>query len=98
MQCKTSCSLWANSGLMQCSKKDCYSITSSAIWWRWTGTPEAQRLCGLEVDHKLIPRRRLHGEVSRLRAFEDAVDVLWRALSLRYLSTSHIRSRFDPIR
>jgi len=30
VQCSSRCPLWANSGLMQCSKKDCYSIAASA--------------------------------------------------------------------
>jgi hypothetical protein len=32
---------------------------------------EAQRLGGLEVDGKLIPRRRLHRQVARLLALES---------------------------
>src|ERR1700675_977514 len=36
---------------------------------------EAQRLGGLEVDDKLIPRRRLHRHVGWLLALEDAIDV-----------------------
>jgi hypothetical protein len=47
----------------------------------WNG--ESERLGGLEIDDQLILCRHLHGEIGRLLAFEDAVDVLWRALSLR---------------
>ena len=39
------------------------------------GYVEAQRFCGLEVDDQLVLGRRLQRKVSRLRAFEDAVDV-----------------------
>ena len=40
---------------------------------------EAQRLGGLEIDDKLILRRRLHRHVGWLLALEDAVDVAGRA-------------------
>ena len=40
---------------------------------------EAERLGGLEVDHQLVLGRRLHRQVGRLLALEDAVDVSWRA-------------------
>ena len=40
---------------------------------------EAQRLGGLEVDDKLILRRRLHRHVGRLLPLEDTVDVAGRA-------------------
>src|SRR5262249_10511486 len=36
---------------------------------------EAQRLGGLEVDHKFILGRRLHRQVGRFLALEDAIDV-----------------------
>ena len=36
---------------------------------------EAERLGGLEVDHQLVLGRRLHRQVGRLLALEDAVDV-----------------------
>jgi len=48
---------------------------------------EAQRLGGLEVDDKLILRRRLHRHVCGLFAFEDAVDV-----------TNRLPPHVDPIR
>ena len=41
---------------------------------------EVQRFRSLEVDHKLVLGRRLHGKVSGLFAFEDAIDVAGRAL------------------
>ena len=40
---------------------------------------EAERLGGLEVDHRLVLGRRLHRQVGRLLALEDAVDVAGRA-------------------
>src|SRR5262249_61081327 len=36
---------------------------------------EAERLRGLQVDHRLVFHRRLHWQVGRLGALEDAVDV-----------------------
>ena len=36
---------------------------------------EAERLGGLEVDHQLVLGRRLHRQIGRLRALEDAVDI-----------------------
>ena len=36
---------------------------------------EAERLGGLEVDHQLVLGRRLHRQVGRLLALEDAVDI-----------------------
>ena len=55
--------------------KSRYSITSSANLLEMHRHVEAQRLGGLEVDDKLILRRRLHRHVGRLLAFEDAIDV-----------------------
>ena len=40
---------------------------------------EAERLGGLEVDHQFVFGRRLHRQVGRLLALEDAVDVAGRA-------------------
>jgi hypothetical protein len=37
---------------------------------------EAERLSGLEVEHRLVFRRRLHRQVGGLFALEDAVDVV----------------------
>jgi hypothetical protein len=36
---------------------------------------QAERLGGLEVDHQFVLGRRLHRQVGRLLALEDAVDV-----------------------
>jgi hypothetical protein len=36
---------------------------------------EAERLRGLEVEYKFVPRRRLHRQIGRLLALKDAVDV-----------------------
>ena len=40
---------------------------------------EAERLGGLEIDHQLVLGRRLHRQVGRLLAFEDAIDIAGRA-------------------
>src|SRR5262249_56481233 len=40
---------------------------------------EAERLCGLEVNYKLVLGRRLHWKVGRFLALEDAIDVAGRA-------------------
>ena len=61
-----------------------HSITSSARASSVGGTVEAERLGGLEVDHQLVLGRRLHRQVGRLLALEDAVDVAGRR---RYWST-----------
>src|SRR6201981_1362994 len=36
---------------------------------------KAERPGGLEVNHQLVPGRRLHRQVSRFLALEDAIDV-----------------------
>ena len=43
---------------------------------------EAERLGGLEIDHQLVLGRRLHRQVGRLLALEDAVDIAGRAAVL----------------
>ena len=40
---------------------------------------EAERLGGLEIDHQLVLGRRLHRQVGRLLALEDAIDIAGRA-------------------
>ena len=40
---------------------------------------EAERLGGLEIEHRFVLGRRLHRQVCRLLAFEDAIDVAGRA-------------------
>ena len=40
---------------------------------------EAERLSGLEIDHQLVLGRRLHRQVGRLLALEDAIDIAGRA-------------------
>src|SRR5215510_5743987 len=45
---------------------------------------EAKRLGGLEVDHQLVLSRRLHREVRRFLALEDAVDIAGRGPILTY--------------
>jgi hypothetical protein len=36
---------------------------------------EAQRLGSLEIDHQLVFGRRLHRQIGRLLALEDAIDI-----------------------
>ena len=36
---------------------------------------EAERLGSLEIDHQLVLGRRLHRQVGRLLALEDAIDI-----------------------
>jgi hypothetical protein len=62
-----------------------HSITSSARASSVGGTVEAERLGGLEVDHQLVLGRRLHRQVGRLLALEDAIDVAGRAASFDHL-------------
>jgi hypothetical protein len=50
-----------------------HSITSTAEKRRWNG--EAKRLGRLEVDDQLVPGRRLHWQIRRSFALENAVNV-----------------------
>ena len=59
-----------------------HSITSSARASSVGGTVEAERLRGLEIDDQLVLGRRLHRQVGRLLALENAVDVAGRAAVL----------------
>ena len=52
-----------------------HSITSSARASSGRRHVEAERLGGLEVDHRFVLGRRLHRQIGRLLALEDAVDV-----------------------
>ena len=52
-----------------------HSITSSARASSVGGTVEAERLGGLEIDDQFVLGRRLHRQVGRLLALEDAIDV-----------------------
>src|SRR4029077_1410192 len=45
---------------------------------------EAEGLCGFEVDHQLILRRRLHWQIGGLLTLEDAIDVAGRIPELLY--------------
>jgi hypothetical protein len=73
------CPLSAKSRLMQRSKMDRYSITSSARASSPDGYGETEHLGGLEVDHQLVLGRRLHRQVGRHLALEDAIDIARRA-------------------
>ena len=57
-------------------------MTSSARASSEGGTAEHERLRGLEVDHQLILGRRLHRQVGRLLALEDAINIAGRAAVL----------------
>ena len=46
------------------------------------GTVRPERLRGLEVDDQLVLGRRLHRQVGRFLALEDAIDVAGRAPEL----------------
>src|SRR5450631_4769174 len=46
------------------------------------GHSKTQCLGGLQIDHQLVPCRRLHGEVRCLLALQDAVDITSRAAVL----------------
>ena len=76
------CPLCANSGHMHRSKLHRYSITSSARASTVGGTGEAERLCSLEVEHRLVLGRRLHRQVGGLLALEDAIDIAGRTPEL----------------
>jgi hypothetical protein len=52
--------------------------TGEQRWWHL----EAKRLGGLEVDHQLVFGRRLHRQIGRLLALEDAIDIAGRATVL----------------
>ena len=69
-----------------------HSITSSARASSVGGTVEAERLGGLEIDHQLVLGRRLHRQVGRLLALEDAIDVAGRAPVLVEQCQAHRRS------
>ena len=59
-----------------------YSITSSARASSDAGTVKADRLRGPEIDHQLVLGRRLHRQIGRFLALEDAVNVARRAAEL----------------
>src|SRR4051794_30343985 len=55
-----------------------YSITSSGRCWRRKGTSRPSVLAVLRY-HQLVLGRRLHRQVRRLLALEDAIDIAGRA-------------------
>src|SRR6516165_8471843 len=65
-----------------CQKQTFCAAERTALFDQLVGAAEQRRrhidaesLCGLEVDHQLVLGWRLHGEISRLLAFEDPIDV-----------------------
>src|SRR5262249_54239338 len=75
--------------LQQATGTDRYSITLTALLdhligsrkqFVWDG--ESERLGGLEIDDQLKFCRHLHGEIGRLLALEDAVDISRRQAKL----------------
>src|SRR3954452_1093861 len=59
-----------------------HSITLSARASSVGGTSRPSALAGLEVNRQLVLSRRLHRQVGRLLALEDAVNVAGRAAML----------------
>ena len=59
-----------------------HSITSSARASRVSGTVDAERLRGLEVDDQLVLGWLLHRKIGRLLTLENAIDVAGRLLKL----------------
>ena len=49
---------------------------------------QAERLCGLEVDGHLVLRRQLNGQLRRLRAAQNAIDIGGGATPIGYLVDS----------
>src|SRR5262249_50540437 len=49
---------------------------------QWPRHHQASRFRGLEIDHQLVLGGRLHGQVSRLFALEDTIDVRGRISKL----------------
>jgi hypothetical protein len=95
----------ANSGLMQCSKKDRYSITSLARSSRFSGTATPKRLSSLEVDHQLEHSRLHDWQIGWLRTLEDApcidadLAIIFtdtRAVTYQTASPHEVRKRVDP--
>jgi hypothetical protein len=66
---------------MHRSKQHRYSITSSARA-STVGHVKTERFGGLEIDHRFVLGRRLHRQVGRLLALEDAIDIVGRAAVL----------------
>jgi hypothetical protein len=59
-----------------------HSITSSARGEQRRRDFESERLGGFQIDHQLVFGRRLHRQVGRLLALEDAIDIASRAAEL----------------
>src|SRR5262249_408095 len=69
--------------LPQADIRPSYSITSSARASSVGRDLEANRLCGLEVDHQIVLGRRLYRQIGRLLALEDPVDIASGAAEFR---------------
>ena len=72
---KSELTLWAIKRHMQCSENHSYSITSLASASILSGTVEAERFRGLEVDHQLDTWLEPAPAGGRLLILEDAVDI-----------------------
>ena len=68
---------WAKSDREQTQQRACSALLDHLVGAREQRRRhvEAQRLGSLEVDHKLVFGRRLHRQVGRLLALEDAIDI-----------------------
>ena len=62
-----------------------YSITSSALACRDCGIVTPICLGGLQINHQLIFGRRLHRQIGRFLALEDAIDA--------YADSTHLHAK-----
>src|SRR6476469_1329749 len=79
VRCTSSCLLWAKSGLMHCSN---YPINSSARASSVGGIARPSSLAVFRLMTVSYFGRRLHRQVGRLLALEDAIDVACRTAVL----------------
>ena len=76
VHCKSSCPLWANSGLMQRSKKRSLFDHLIGAGEQRRRHREAECLGSFEVDHQLILSWRLHWQLSRLLTLQHATNLV----------------------